>query len=567
MAHFDEEKRDKEIEEIKKQEEEELIQLLAESKYNIPYINLGTIVVENEALRYIPEERARAIEVAPFKLTGKNIHVAIRTPENPELGVLREELEKKGFTPHFYMASITSLEKVWGRYAELSFAGASRIGGMDVSGEIILELAKELNTVPAIKKKIAEMLSEKSTHKVSRLLDVILAGAITINASDVHLEPEQDYVRLRFRLDGVLQDIYHLDYSVHKFLNSRLKLMAGLKLTSTAMAQDGRFSIFINETEISMRVSVVPGEYGEGIVMRILNPKSIQRKLEDMGIDDRLYEIMMREIHKPNGMILITGPTGSGKTTTLYAFLQKIYSPEIKIMTIEDPVEYHLEGITQTQTDNDKGYGFLEGLHAALRQDPDVIMVGEIRDGETAKVAVEAALTGQIVFSTLHTNNAAGVIPRLIDLGVNPKILVSALSLSMAQRLVRRLCLDCKKEIEKPDPKEIELLRKILKEAVTQGKDIAKYNLSPDMPIVLWGPVGCDKCNLTGYKDQIGIFEAIMTDEAIEKIIPTNPSEREIKRAANAQGILDMKQDGAIKIIRGITSLEEVKSVVDMYEE
>jgi len=265
-------------------------------------------------------------------------------------------------------------------------------------------------------------------------------------------------------------------------------------------------------------------------------------------------------------LILITGPTGSGKTTTLYAFLNKIYSTEIKIITIEDPIEYHLKGITQTQTNDEKGYTFLEGLRSALRQDPDVVMVGEIRDAETAKIAVESALTGHMVFSTLHTNNAAGVIPRLIDLDVNPKIMVSALSLSIAQRLVRKLCQFCKKEKTLTD-EENKVIRTIMENIKEEGKDLKNYNINPNAPIKIFSAVGCEKCNMTGFKGRMGIFEAIKTDEAIEKIMPQNPSEREIKKTARMQGILSMRQDGVVKILNGVTSIEEVQSVVDLNEE
>lgn len=567
MVQFDEDKQARQLDDLKKAEEEELVQILAEQKYGIPYANLMTTLVENEALRYVTEKDAKEWQVAPFKLLGKNIHIGIRSPERPEVLEFEKELKKKGLTPHFYMVSLASLQKVWERYAELSFASTSRVGGLDISTNVIEELKAKLKSVNDVKTELEALMKTNETHKVSHILEIILAGAIGINASDVHIEPEQEYVRVRFRLDGVLQDIYHFGYDIHKLLNSRLKLISGMKLTTQAIAQDGRFSIFLGTDEISMRVSIVPGAYGEGIVMRILNPKSIQVNLEEMGIDEKLFNIMMTEIAKPNGMILITGPTGSGKTTTLYAFLRKIYTPEIKMMTIEDPVEYHLEGITQTQTEIEKGYGFLEGLRAALRQDPDVIMVGEIRDADTAKTAVEAALTGHLVFSTLHTNNAAGVIPRLIDLDVNPKTLVSALTLSIAQRLVRKLCQNCKKEIAEPNPKDIDLIRNILKSAQEEGKDLSKYSLSPDMPIKLWGPVGCEVCNMTGYKGRLGVFEAIHTTEAIEKIIPENPSEREIKKIAEKEGLLDMKEDGVVKILKGITSLAEVADVVDMYED
>jgi type II secretory ATPase GspE/PulE/Tfp pilus assembly ATPase PilB-like protein len=567
MITFDDDIAGKQIADFKKEEEEDVVRILAENKYNIPYIDLGPMIVDNEALRYISEKEARENGVAPFKLLGKSLHVGILTPQAPGIEVITEDLRMRGITPTYYMVSHASLEKVWGRYSELSQTSNSRVGGMDISGDVLLDLGKNLKNVDNIKKYLDDMVKVKDTHKTSRLIEIILAGAIAINASDVHMEPEENFVRLRLRIDGVLQDIYHFGYDVHKLINSRLKLMSGMKLSSNAIAQDGRFSIFIGKDEISMRVSIVPGAYGEGIVMRILNPKSIRVNLEQMGIDTKVYDVMMKAINAPNGLILITGPTGSGKTTTLYAFLSKIYSSELKMMTIEDPVDYHLEGITQTQVETEKGYTFAAGLRAAMRQDPDVIMVGEIRDNETANTAIEASNTGHLVFSTLHTNSAAGVVPRLIDLGVNPKILVSALKLSLAQRLCRVLCTVCKKATENPDPKRVDLLRSILKHATEVGKDLAPYQLTPDMPITLYEPVGCDKCNMTGYKGRIGIFEAIHTDEAMEKLIVTVPSEREVKHVAELQGLLNMREDGTVKIVRGLTSFEEVANVVDLNEE
>ncbi len=555
---------DRSIAEFRAEEEEALASVLASSKYDIPYVDLSTTAVQNEALRLISEEDARRIKVAPFKISGKEVFVAILDPSSDDVVTCFEELEHKGWTPRPYMASHASLEHAWARYKEISFAQESRRGGLDVSSATLEDLAKEIKTLGDVKRIVDTITTGHETHATSRLLEVILAGAISLQCSDVHIEPEEKQARVRFRLDGVLQDILFLDPKLYHLLNSRIKLIAGLKLTIVTKAQDGRFSIFENGMEISMRTSTIPGSYGESIVMRILDPKSIQVDLANMGIEPRLFTIIDAEIKKPNGLILITGPTGSGKTTTLYAFLRKIYSPEIKMITIEDPVEYHLEGITQTQVE--PGYTFLDGLRAALRQDPDVIMVGEIRDGETAKIAVESALTGHIVFSTLHTNNAAGVIPRLIDLDVNPKILVSALSLSIAQRLVRKLCSVCK--VERPvKPEEETLLRKLLKQASDQNKNIGSYNLTADMPIKLFTAPGCDKCNHTGFKGRMGIFEAIKTDEAIEKIIPTNPSEREIKRVAATQGIFNMQEDGMVKILSGITSIEEVQSVVDLTEE
>ena len=427
------------------------------------------------------------------------------------------------------------------------------------------DIAKNIEHIQDIEKLVVEALEGNKIHKISRLLEIILAGAIAIKASDIHIEPEKERGRLRLRLDGVLQDINFFELDIYRLLNSRIKLLSGMKLTSK-IAQDGRFNIMEGEEEISIRTSLIPGSYGESIVMRILDPKAIQVAIEELGIEPYLFEIVKNEIAKPNGFILVTGPTGSGKTTTLYAFLRKIYSPKINVVTIEDPVEYHLPGITQTQINLEKGYTFPEGLRSALRQDPDVIMVGEIRDGETAEIAVQSSLTGHMVFSTLHTNNAAGVIPRLIDLGVNPKILVSALSLSIAQRLVRKLCKFCKKE-SSPTEKENEIIKLILDGMKEENKDLSKYNIKIGDSFKIFSPVGCEKCNSIGYSGRIGVFEAIKTDEAIEKIMPENPSEREIKKVARTQGILSMRQDGIVKILNGITSMGEVQSVVDLIEE
>ena len=565
MADFDEEKQNRQLDELHRKEEEQLVATLAESKYGLPYIDLYHLGIDNEALRAVSEKDCRELSVAPFKHFGKNIFIALRSPTDDLIRRLREDMERKNLVPTFYMASSASLNKVWDRYQEISMAESSTIGGLEISGEILRETAKEIQKMQDIEKHVTEILKENKIHKISRLLETILAGAIAIKASDIHIEPEENRSRFRLRLDGVLVDVTFFGLDIYRLLNSRIKLLSGMKLTSK-IAQDGRFSIAEEKEEINIRSSMIPGAYGESIVMRILDPKSIQVPLEELGIEPFLFSVIKKEISKPNGLILVTGPTGSGKTTTLYAFLKKIYSPEIKIITIEDPIEYHLTGITQTQTNDEKGYTFAEGLRSALRQDPDVVMVGEIRDNETAETAVQSALTGHIVFSTLHTNNAAGVIPRLIDLGVNPKILVSALSLSMAQRLVRKLCPFCKKE-KTPSQEEEVTIKIVLNSIKEEEKSLSNYNINPNAFFKLFAPVGCDKCNSTGYKGRIGIFEAIKTDEVIEKIIPENPSEHEIKKVARAQGILSMRQDGMVKMINGITSFEEVQSVVDLNEE
>lgn len=562
MVDFDEEKQKRDLEDIYKAEEEKLVEALAQSKYGLPYIDLRRIGIDNEALRAVSEKDALEKKVAPFKLFGKNIFIAVRAPSTELLQTLSEDMQKKNLNPTFYMTSLASLEKVWSRYKELSQAESSIVGGLDISGEILRKTAEQIKYIQDISKLITQVLEENKIHKISRLLEIILAGAIAVKASDIHIEAEETQGRIRLRLDGVLQDIGFFGLDVYRLLNSRVKLLSGMKLTSK-IAQDGRFNILEGEEELSVRVSLIPGAYGESIVMRILDPKSIQIGFEELGIEDYLFKIINDKIAKPNGLILVTGPTGAGKTTTLYAFLRKVYSEDINIITIEDPIEYHIKGITQTQTNTEKGYTFADGLRSILRQDPDVILVGEIRDQETAEISVQSSLTGHLVLSTLHTNNAAGVIPRMIDLGVNPKILVSALSLAMAQRLVRILCKECKKE-KMPTEEESKTIQNVLSSMKEEGKNLTSHGLAENPEIKLFTPVGCEKCNHTGYRGRIGIFEAILNDQEIEKIIPENPSEREIKQIAKKQGILSMRQDGVIKILKGITSFEEVLSVVDL---
>ncbi len=378
-----------------------------------------------------------------------------------------------------------------------------------------------------------------------------------MNASDVHFESGEEDVRLRYRLDGVLVDVLTFDHETYKQILSRLKLLSGLKLNINDEAQDGRFSIKIKGAEIELRTSILPGNYAETLVLRILNPQSISVPLEELGMEEGLRKRIEKEITKPNGMILTTGPTGSGKTTTLYAFLRKVNSPESKIITIEDPIEYHLKGIVQTQVDK-KNYGFASGLRSALRQDPDIIMIGEIRDSEVAETAINAALTGHLVFSTLHTNDAAGSFPRLIDLGISEKVLSSAVNVAMAQRLLRKLCVTCKKQ-RPATPAEQKIIDTILADLSNKALLPAQTNMVYAAP-----EGGCPECHGRGYKGRIGIYEAIFMDSAIETILREKPSEREVALAAKPQGIPTMRQDGVLKALRGVTSLEELGRVVDL---
>ncbi|KKU50284.1 MAG: hypothetical protein UY47_C0009G0006 [Parcubacteria group bacterium GW2011_GWB1_49_7] len=556
MVTFDEEKQNERVRLLREKDEENLAATLAE-RHGVPYIDLSAHPINLDALRVMKEAEAREAGVAVFNATDKKIDIAVLSPQNEKALVVIEDLKQRGYLPEIFMASHQSLEKVWERYKDLSYSFETKSGALDISNEEIVEITRKVHSLEDIKSMIESVLSLKRAYRISKILEIILAGAISLKASDIHLEPEDESLRLRYRLDGVLTDILHFDKETYELLLSRIKLVSELKLNLKEKAQDGRFSIKLGETEIEVRTSLLPGPYGESVVLRVLNPEAIAVELDKLGIHPMLLEILNREVRKPNGMILTTGPTGSGKTTTLYAFLKKIYNPEIKVITIENPIEYHLGGIVQTQTEPEKGYTFAEGLRSALRQDPDVIMVGEIRDDETAAVAVNAALTGHLVLSTLHTNNAAGSFPRLLDLGVNPKVISSALNVSIAQRLVRTLCQSCKKEIAL-DGTDKEKVERILSEVAnhTYLDGIQKEKI--------WVPVGCTECNNLGYKGRIGVYEAILIDGKIEQAVIKNPSERDIREAAKDQKLLTLAQDGIIKVLNGVTSMEELKRVVDI---
>ncbi len=556
MIEFDEDKQKLHLSEIHKREEEEFAHIAAD-KRGLSYINLASSPVNLDALRVIPEDKAKSAGVVAFNILDKKLGVAITNPDSKEALEIIKDLGNQGYKITTFLVSKRSFEKTLEKYKELSLNKGTKAGSFQLSSEEVAAYLGKIKDVTDVKKLIEEILSDKKAYKTTKVAEIVLAGALAVGASDVHIEPEQAYVRLRYRLDGVLNDIYHLEIQVYNYVLSRLKLISGMKLNVHLEAQDGRFSIKTNEADIEVRSSIIPGAYGESMVMRILDPKSIQVPMEELGIEPHLQKVLEREISKPNGMLLNTGPTGSGKTTTLYAFLRKVHTPDTKIITVEDPVEYHLPGIVQTQTNAEEGYTFLSGLRAILRQDPDIIMIGEIRDHETAEIATNAALTGHLVFSTLHTNNAAGTFPRLFDLGVNPKIVTSAINAAMAQRLVRKLCKKCKKEVALSGVEKKEI------EEIIKNVSIEEYRDLPTEKIWAAGE-GCEACNHTGYKGRTGIYEAILADEEIGKVVLTNPNEKEISAVARKQGLLNMKEDGIVKILKGITSMDELQRVIDL---
>jgi type IV pilus assembly protein PilB len=560
---FNDEKQNSKLDELHKDEEEELVKLLSD-KYNLPYVDLRGLAPEPDAMLLIKEDQARAVGIAAFKVVGRKLYIATISPNNEKLEELLKPLEEEHYELLLFMCSHSSLDHVYSRYADLHQSGKVENGMLELTPDKMIKLMARFSTVKELNVVFDELTRSAVLYKTTRIIELILAGALKFEASDIHIEPEEKKVRLRYRINGVLEDISFFDFADLKSITSRFKLLSGLKLSTSAMAQDGRFSINLGEVEVDIRVSLIPGNYGESFVMRLLDPRNAVSDLSKIAFPKKLREAIDYALGKPNGVILTTGPTGSGKTTTLYAFLHTSYNPEIKIITIEDPVEYHLEGITQTQVDTKKGYTFVAGLRAALRQDPDIIMVGEIRDEDTAKVAINAALTGHLVFSTLHTNNAAGTIPRLIDLGINPKTLASALSLALAQRLVRKLCPDCK-ESYITNEKESRVITNILGEMKMSGKVDSMLSHIPELAYTVFKAVGCENCSGSGYKGRIGIFEAVAMTAEIEKTLITNPSEREIVAAAKNQEIPSLREDAIIKTLEGITSFDEVSHVVDLF--
>ena len=515
----------------------------------LPHINLFSTSVDLDSLKKIPEERARLAEAAVIDSKQNRLAIAIFDANNPELKKLVEEFNRAGILVSLFVSSLRGLEHTWIRYREIK--EAPREGAL---GEVNIKETKsfaglDLTHIGAEIKQL-----EKSSTETTGLLDFILGSAITIGASDIHFEPAKEDALVRFRIDGLLYDVCRLEKPSYTFVLNRLKLVSGLKINVSDAAQDGRFTTTLKQEDIEVRTSVIPSEYGETVVMRVLDPKTISLSLTDLGLrpDDR--EIIDRELKRPNGTILVTGPTGSGKTTSLYAFLKAVKSSELKIITIEDPIEYHLDGIEQTQVDPGSGYTFSTGLRSILRQDPDIILVGEIRDLETAEIGMHAALTGHLVFSTLHTNDAAGAVPRLVDLGAKTSIIGPAINIIIAQRLVRKLCDDCKVEIA---PNEA-ILNKI--KSFINGLPEKTKSLYANQTPKLYEAKGCSKCH-GGFKGRIGIFEFLKCGDEMEALIARESTEEAIKKLGRSQGMVEMQGDGVLKAISGLTTLKEVERI------
>jgi type IV pilus assembly protein PilB len=546
-----------------RENEDESVAQSTAKRYGLPFMDLVSYPIQFTALGTIEEAIAKEAFCIAFHRAGKRLFIAMNNPDNPKTKILIEKLKKDEFIITQFIASMKGLNKAFSRYADMKNANAVDVGVISVNEKIMKEFADQIHSVADFKNVSDKMLAEGKTS-TTKFFEIILAGAYSLGISDIHIEPTETIVRVRYRLDGVLHDVLEIPSQAFHFFKSRLKILAGVRLNQDAKAQDGRFTIRITEKDIEVRVSIIPGNFGESAVMRLLDPDNIKVDLETLGYEPYLKKIVFEAIERPNGIVLLTGPTKSGKTTTLYACMQKIYNPDLKIITIENPIEYKLAGIVQTQVeDHDTSYTFASAMRAVLRQDPDVIMVGEIRDKDTAETAIQAALTGHLVFSTLHTNTAAGVIPRLIDIGVNAKILGSSLSLSLAQRLLRRVCKNCKEEYEATDDE-----KKMIDDVVKGMKEFKKEKFLEEFNgnyYKLARGKGCEVCNGFGYKGRAAVHEGMYMNGEIEKIMADNPSERDVQRVASSQGFLTLREDALLKILRGVTTLDEANKIVGMW--
>ncbi len=513
----------------------------------IPIFSLESREVSDEALKEMPYETVVQYKMLPIGIDSKKRKLEIAMM-NPEDVIAQEALKilclNKKLKPSIYLISQIDFNELLKRYKNF---------GQEVE-ELLVKVQEEL------KEKELEIMPSSASEKefsedapIMQMVASILRNGIEINASDIHIEPMEHELRVRYRLDGSLKKTVSLPIKIHSAIITRIKILSDLKIDETRKPQDGRFSIKFETRKIDFRVSTLPTSLGEKVALRILDPIVGIKTFEDIGISGKNLEILNRNIEKPYGIILITGPTGSGKTTTLYSMLHKLNEEDVNIISLEDPVEYFIEGLNQSQINQDIGYTFASGLRSILRQDPDIIMVGEIRDGETAELAVHASLTGHLVLSTLHTNNAVGIFPRFVDMGVEKFLIPSTVILGIAQRLIKRLCPDCKKKVKVS--KEVEKI--ILDEYKTLPEDIKK-SLKIEQPLELYEPVGCDKCRNKGTKGRIGIFEMIEMTPELENIILSGMSEAKLAAEMKRQGMATLRQDGLVKALEGAISFKEV---------
>lgn len=515
---------------------QQLGQFIAE-KIGFPYVDLSHTKIPIDILNVIPESVARKKYIIAFKKDEKGWHVAASQPG--DLSVVNFIRKKLGDKIVIYYTTKKSLEEALSSYSK--------------------DIGTAFEDVLAENIKSANKSSKPAELSIIKIVDTIIEYAFKNKASDVHLEPESDHSLLRFRIDGVLHDIVRLPIKIHDQLITRIKVMSNLRIDTRHIAQDGKIFKKIYDKDLNLRVSIVPITRGEKVVLRLLSEDGFHLSLKELGLSGESLEKMQRAYKKPYGMILATGPTGAGKTTSLYAILKDINTRDINIMTIEDPVEFDIENISQIQVNPKVGLTFATGLRSIVRQDPDVILVGEIRDEETAKIAVNSAMTGHLVLSTLHTNDAATTVPRLLDMGVEPFLIASSVNVVVGQRLVRRICEECRTS-KQLSAKEIEKLKGVI--TFEEMKKYLRVSNEGQSVTAYYGK-GCDVCNNTGYRGRIGIYEVLEVNDEIRSAVISKANSGEIAQIAIKSGMITMRQDGLEKVSLGITTVEELVRAIE----
>jgi type IV pilus assembly protein PilB len=514
--------------------------------YNIPFIRLSEIGASPEALNQIPEGVARRYSLLPFNVDKINRTLAIAMSNPLDLRAVDFVEKKTGYQIIPHLATVSDLDlAINERYAQsLSTEVTEALKDTSQANQKILDVSQ-----------LGEVIREAP---IAKIVETVLTYAMKGRASDVHIEPQEDKTRIRYRIDGILHEKLVLPKGVHDAVTSRIKILADLKIDERRLPQDGRFTFKLGEEEVDLRVSSLPTVHGEKVVMRLLKKTQQVPTLSDLGLRANALKVFENAVTVPHGIILITGPTGSGKTTTLYSALHKINTPKVNIVTLEDPVEYNMPGINQVQINNQAGLTFASGLRSFLRQDPNIIMVGEIRDSETADLAVQASLTGHLVFSTLHTNSAAGALPRLLDMGAEPYLLASSMTCVMGQRVVRKVCVHCATKYV-PQKEVVNTVRSTLGPLFDAW--VAQHK-NEEMQFAKGS--GCEECSGTGYSGRTGIYEVLSVSEKIGRLIMERASDADIQRQGMAEGMLLMKQDGYLKVLDGVTTIDEVLRVAEV---
>jgi len=542
------------IEEIILKEEILSEQTLFKLKSQLLKIPLKQVVPEKispEVLELIPKESAQYYKMVPLKKEKNSFEVGMVYPEDSQAQEALKFLTRQSkLSYNSFLITLSDFKKCLERYRVPQQEMEKALERLE--SEIKVEGKEEV----AIEKEEFKRLVEEAP--IIKMVSVILRQAVEGNASDIHIEPTQENLKVRYRLDGILHSSLFLPLKAHPAIVARIKILSSLKIDETRIPQDGRFSAKIGEKNIDFRVSTFPTILGEKVVLRILDPEKGLKSLEKLGLNKENFNKVKKSLGRPYGMILVTGPTGCGKTTTLYALLRILNTEGVNIVTLEDPVEYFIAGISQSQIKPEINYTFAKGLRQIFRQDPDIIMVGEIRDEETAELAVQAALTGHLVFSTLHTNNASDVIPRLIDMGIKPFLLSPSLAMALSQRLVRVLCPFCKRRV-----KASAKARKFILETIEQMPAFSRKKIKVPEPLYIFEAKGCKKCNFKGYSGRTGIFELIEMTDKLAEIIIRLPVKTKILEEARRQGMISMKEDGVLKVLEGITSIEEIMRAIE----